>query len=240
MMDNGSLFSASSAQMLSGNSLIGHHLLAKKHESLPEETHSEENQLFHHNNNASGPHYHLQGRSPLEEQPVIPDANCRVVDGQEDIKERLFDGQTSESGPEFGSPAGDGGGGQETSGLTSHYGACNPHGIDTILSRRRTPNTSVPEANSPDSMESSDATSFTSRLSSSLQSNPYFNASALSQLGSSCKLEDLQAAAAQAAAAGNSRASLYWPGIQGLISNPNVWRERLALNSKSSIERVSE
>merc|ERR1712020_97789 len=43
-------------------------------------------------------------------------------------------------------------------------------------------------------------------------------------------LEDLQAAAAQAAAAGHQRAGLYWPGIQGLISNPNIWRERLALN----------
>ena len=64
----------------------------------------------------------------------------------------------------------------------------------------------------------------------------YFNAAnALSQMGSSCKLEDLQAAAAQAAAAGHQRAGLYWPGIQGLISNPNIWRERLALNGKLKV-----
>ena len=54
-------------------------------------------------------------------------------------------------------------------------------------------------------------------------------------MGSSCKLEDLQAAAAQAAAAGHQRANLYWPGIQGLISNPNIWRERLALNGNSQM-----
>ena len=32
-----------------------------------------------------------------------------------------------------------------------------------------------------------------------------------------------------------SRAALYWPGIQGLMSNPSVWRDRFVLNSKSSI-----
>ena len=25
----------------------------------------------------------------------------------------------------------------------------------------------------------------------------------------------------------------YWPGIQGLMSNPTVWRDRFVLNSKS-------
>ena len=147
---------------------------------------------------------------------------------------------------------------QMESHLSSHYGACNPHGIDTILNRRRTEmeNNSASQENTAAATNSllnrssSNTTCITppetslssagglppglsARLSSSLQANPYFNAaSALSQMGSSCKLEDLQAAAAQAAAAGHQRANLYWPGIQGLISNPNIWRERLALNGK--------
>ena len=139
---------------------------------------------------------------------------------------------------------------QMESQLSSHYGACNPHGIDTILNRRRTEMENTADNNSSLLHRSSNTTcitppetslsstgglppSLSARLSSSLQANPYFNAAnALSQMGSSCKLEDLQAAAAQAAAAGHQRAGLYWPGIQGLISNPNIWRERLALNGK--------
>ena len=137
---------------------------------------------------------------------------------------------------------------QMESQLSSHYGACNPHGIDTILNRRRTEMENSADNNSSLLHRSNNTTcitppesslastggippSLSARLSSSLQANPYFNAAnALSQMGSSCKLEDLQAAAAQAAAAGHQRANLYWPGIQGLISNPNIWRERLALN----------
>ena len=143
---------------------------------------------------------------------------------------------------------------QMESQLSSHYGACNPHGIDTILNRRRTEmeNNTNPSSLLQRSSSSNNAScitppqtslssptgglppSLSARLSSSLQANPYFNAAnALSQMGSSCKLEDLQAAAAQAAAAGHQRANLYWPGIQGLISNPNLWRERLALNGKT-------
>jgi hypothetical protein len=30
----------------------------------------------------------------------------------------------------------------------------------------------------------------------------------------------------------HQRAALYWPGIQGLISNPAVWRDRFVLSSK--------
>ena len=87
------------------------------------------------------------------------------------------------------------------------------------------------------------------RLSSSL-SHPYFNAAGIPltpgnvvgngvangpQVGNpaaaagdvSAKLEDLHAAAQAAAmAAGHQRASLQWPGIQGLLSNPNFWRDR--------------
>ena len=113
---------------------------------------------------------------------------------------------------------------QMESQLSSHYGACNPHGIDTILNRRRTEMENSADNNSSLLHRSNNTTcitppesslastggippSLSARLSSSLQANPYFNAAnALSQMGSSCKLEDLQAAAAQAAAAGHQRA----------------------------------
>ena len=57
--------------------------------------------------------------------------------------------------------------------------------------------------------------------------NPYF------------KLEDLhQAAAAAAQVAQHQRqpnTNLYWPGIQGLIANPNLWRDRF--NGRLSLSR---
>jgi len=95
-----------------------------------------------------------------------------------------------------------------------------------------------------------------SRLSSSL-SHPYFNTAGLplgpgsgasggngQHVGTgagevTAKLEDLHAAAAAAAvAAGHQRAaSLQWPGIQGLLSNPNFWRDRF--NGKMILVRLS-
>ena len=54
------------------------------------------------------------------------------------------------------------------------------------------------------------------------------------------KKEDLHKAAALAAVqlASQKRqnmanASMYWPGIQGLISNPNVWRDRFNGKTKN-------
>jgi hypothetical protein len=104
--------------------------------------------------------------------------------------------------------------------------------------------------------------SFLFRLSSSL-SHPYFNTAVL-PLGAgngsgngatngphgggggggggevTAKLEDLQAAAQAAAmAAGHQRAaSLQWPGIQGLLSNPNFWRDRF--NGKMILLRAGK
>lgn len=60
--------------------------------------------------------------------------------------------------------------------------------------------------------------------------NPYF------------KLEDLHQAAAQAAAQvaqQRPNQSLYWPGIQGLISNPNLWRDRFSGKKGISVICVS-
>ena len=118
-----------------------------------------------------------------------------------------------------------------------HYGDCNPHGIDTILNRRTaaaaaalnslTSNTNSSSSPPPpsnltqtgSSVVGSNTTSNNSAAPGSV--NPYF------------KLEDLHQAAAQAAVQVASQqrpnvanASMYWPGIQGLISNPNVWRDR--------------
>ena len=50
-------------------------------------------------------------------------------------------------------------------------------------------------------------------------SNPYLNQS----LAGAGKFSELTP---------HQRAALYWPGIQGLISNPAVWRDRFVLNSK--------
>ena len=166
------------------------HHLDKKLEILDGQDHPG----FHHNNNAF--------------QTAIQD-DCYQDQGSESgaSASRLFD-------QDFNQSASD----DQTQLTSPAYGTCNPHGIDTILNRRRSPssNTPVPEQRQP-----------------SLQ--PYFNAHQLSQLTSAAaaagtKLEDLQAAAAAHAA--TTRASLYWPGLQGLMNNPNVWRDRLALNSK--------
>ena len=35
------------------------------------------------------------------------------------------------------------------------------------------------------------------------------------------------------------RAAIYWPGIQGLMSNPAVWRDRFVLNSKFSFSYLN-
>ena len=124
-----------------------------------------------------------------------------------------------------------------STGGTMHYGDCNPHGIDTILNRRTaaaaaalnslTSNTNSSSSPPPpsnltqtgSSVVGSNTTSNNSAAPGSV--NPYF------------KLEDLHQAAAQAAVQVASQqrpnvanASMYWPGIQGLISNPNVWRDR--------------
>ena len=104
---------------------------------------------------------------------------------------------------------------------TVNYGQCNPHGIDTILNRRTAAAalntlTSSNSNSSPPNSTSSSTNNCTSSNSTAPSVNPYF------------KLEDLHQAAAAAAQIANQRqnSNLYWPGIQGLISNPHIWRER--------------
>ena len=108
-------------------------------------------------------------------------------------------------------------------GDTVNYGHCNPHGIDTILNRRTAAAAAAlnsltsNSSSSPPHVTTSSVTN-TTDSNSAATVNPYF------------KLEDLHQAAAQAAAQvaqrGQPNASLYWPGIQGLISNPHIWRDR--------------
>ena len=104
---------------------------------------------------------------------------------------------------------------------TVNYGQCNPHGIDTILSRRTAAQAALNTLTSSNSNSSppnstSNGSSTTSGNNTAPSVNPYF------------KLEDLHQAAAAAAQIANQRqnSNLYWPGIQGLISNPHIWRER--------------
>ena len=112
---------------------------------------------------------------------------------------------------------------------TVNYGQCNPHGIDTILNRRSAAQaalntlTSSNSNSSPPNSTSENGSSGTTNTSSNNGSNP-----APASVNPYFKLEDLHQAAAAAAQIANQRqnSNLYWPGIQGLISNPHIWRER--------------
>ena len=126
-----------------------------------------------------------------------------------------------------------------------HYGDCNPHGIDTILNRSRTaaaaaalnsltnPNVTN-SSSSPPPQCPSNLTTGSSAVSNTVQTPSNNSATGPGSVNPYFKLEDLHQAAAQAAVQVASQqrpnavanASLYWPGIQGLISNPNVWRDR--------------
>ena len=96
----------------------------------------------------------------------------------------------------------------------------NPHGIDSILNRRTA--AGLPPL-SPSCLPSTSSAADTSNLSSTMSrfglSNPYLGQS----LTSGGKFQDLVSQRA---------AAIYWPGIQGLMSNPTVWRDRFVLNSK--------
>jgi len=84
----------------------------------------------------------------------------------------------------------------------------NPHGIDNILNRSRSltlPTTSASMAENLSSMRFG-------------LPNPYLSPG----LAQASKLGELTP---------HQRAALYWPGIQGLISNPSVWRDRFVLNN---------
>lgn len=53
-------------------------------------------------------------------------------------------------------------------------------------------------------------------------SNPYLSQSLAQAGGGGGKFPDLTV---------TQRAAIYWPGIQGLMSNPAVWRDRFVLNN---------
>lgn len=113
-----------------------------------------------------------------------------------------------------------------------NYGHCNPHGIDTILNRR----TAAAAQAALNSLTSSAAANNTINNTSASSNNAAPNndscaVTAASTVNPYFKLEDFQAAAQAAAQVAQQRpnsaaSNLYWPGIQGLISNPNLWRDR--------------
>jgi len=135
-----------------------------------------------------------------------------------------------------------------------NYGDCNPHGIDTILNRRtaaaaaalnsltsqtQNSSSSPPPPPTPSNLppgigSSVSSSSVSNNISTSSINNSATTNPGQTQVNPYFKLEDLHQAAAQAAVQVASQqrpnvanaASLYWPGIQGLISNPNVWRDR--------------
>lgn len=113
-----------------------------------------------------------------------------------------------------------------TSNSNASQGA-NPHGIDHILSRP----TQVTTGN----LHFPHSLSFTQ--------NPLGMAANSSQAASNSGLRGFNIAAAaffhhhaantvnKNVDLGRSTAGLYWPGFQGLVSNPMAWRERLNINS---------
>ena len=132
-----------------------------------------------------------------------------------------------------------------------HYGDCNPHGIDTILNRRTAAaaaalnsltsnvvtnsSSSSPPPTQQQQQQQQTGSNMPTSTGSSVSSNTNPNSASTGSVNPYFKLEDLHQVAAQAAVqvASQQRApnalansSLYWPGIQGLISNPNVWRDR--------------
>ena len=92
-----------------------------------------------------------------------------------------------------------------------NHGSCNPHGIDNILNR----GSSIPGASSnlPSSYGLSDPPTGATPPGSTTTAT-----TAGTQLG--------------------RPPSAYWPGIQGLISNPSLWRERVYLHGKTATEAI--
>ena len=112
--------------------------------------------------------------------------------------------QTSSGGPSPSPPP------QSTPCSTTPSNPINPHGIDNILNRRTAMSMSMPTTSVAEGL---------STMSRFGLSNPYLNQS----LAGAGKFSELTP---------HQRAALYWPGIQGLINNPAVWRDRFVLNSE--------
>lgn len=113
--------------------------------------------------------------------------------------------QASSGGPSPSPPP------QGTPCSTTSSNPINPHGIDNILNRRTAMSMSM-------SMPTTSVAEGLSTMSRFGLSNPYLNQS----LAGAGKFSELTP---------HQRAALYWPGIQGLISNPAVWRDRFVLNN---------
>ena len=96
----------------------------------------------------------------------------------------------------------------------------NPHGIDSILNRRTAAGLPPLSPSCLPATSSSADTNLSSTMSRFGLSNPYLGQS----ITTGGKFQDLVSQRA---------AAIYWPGIQGLMSNPTVWRDRFVLNSKS-------
>ena len=125
------------------------------------------------------------------------------------------------------------------------YGSCNPHGIDTILNRSNRGGGSSPSSpHSPSSPpQSSVLSDSSSRLScfnalgtpQSAACGPQSAVAAAVQMQqqqqqqvAACKLEEMQ-----------QRQNLYWPGIQGLLTNPTFWRDRSHFTGRHQAELLT-
>ena len=104
---------------------------------------------------------------------------------------------------------------------SSSTNVVNPHGIDNILNRRTAAGLPPLSPSCLPSSSSSVDTNLSTTMSRFGLSNPYLGQS----LTTGGKFQDLVSQRA---------AAIYWPGIQGLMSNPTVWRDRFVLNSEYS------
>ncbi|XP_040576784.1 uncharacterized protein HGTX [Lepeophtheirus salmonis] len=115
----------------------------------------------------------------------------------------------------------------------SPFGSCNPHGIDNILNRHRSEEErqiaffeSLQQQSGVGNFPKLEDPSrpFSSPASSSSNNNNNNNGSNEEEDGGS------ENPSSSSIGGNNSSGdnNLYWPGIQGLISNPNIWRDRLS------------
>ena len=121
------------------------------------------------------------------------------------------------------------------------YGHCNPHGIDTILNRRSA--AAAAALTSLTAAASTNTNSIATSTHNTTSSPPNSNSASSPAVNPYFKLEDLHQAAAAAAQVAQQRGqpntNLYWPGIQGLIANPNLWRDRFQnLNGRNPLIRT--
>ena len=106
-----------------------------------------------------------------------------------------------------------------SSSLESAVGPSGTPAVASAATASYEPDPLEPAQPVPSTSSAADTSNLSSTMSRFGLSNPYLGQS----LTTGGKFQDLVSQRA---------AAIYWPGIQGLMSNPTVWRDRFVLNSK--------